>query len=90
MLDALRWALTDEPKRTNSKYKVVTASFQLAAVVAEYAEILRGNYWAQDGSLYDVAAEAHRVRQLLPRQSGVAEFAELVERTQWIAQAAGR
>ena len=73
-----------------TRFRDTSHSFQLAAVVAEYAEILRGNYWAQDGSLYDVAAEARRVRQLLPEQPGVAEFAELAERTQWIAQAAGR
>ena len=59
-------------------------------MVAEYAEILRESYWAQDRSLYDVATEAHRVQQLLPGQTDVAEFAELAERTQWIAQAAGR
>ena len=73
-----------------TRFRDTSHSFQLAAVVAEYAEILRETYWAQNGSLYDVAAEAHRVRQLLPGQPGVAEFAELAERTQWIAQAAGR
>ena len=29
-------------------------SFLLTAAVAEYAEILRGSYWAQEGSLEDV------------------------------------
>ena len=55
--------------------------FQLAAVVAEYAEILRESYWAQDGSLEDVVAEARRVQGLLPRGSDVAEFADLTQRT---------
>ena len=73
-----------------TRFRDTSHSFQMAAVVAKYAEILRGNYWAQDGSLYDVATEAHRVQQLLPGQTDVAEFAELAERTQWIAQAAGR
>ena len=73
-----------------TRFRDTSHSFQLAAVVAEYAEILRETHWAQDGSLYDVAAEASRVQQLLPEQPGVAEFAELAERTQWIAQAAGR
>ena len=51
--------------------------FQLAAVAAEYAEILRESYWAQDGSLAQVAAEAERVRRLLPQDPDVAEFAAL-------------
>ena len=55
--------------------------FQLAAVVAEYAEILRESYWAQDGSLDQVVAEARRVQGLLPRESDVAEFANLAQRT---------
>ena len=73
-----------------TRFRDTSHSFQLAAVVAEYAEILRETHWTQDGSLYDVAAEAHRVRQLLPEQPSVAEFTELAERTQWIAQAASR
>ena len=56
------------------------ARFQLAAVVAEFAELLRGSYWAQDGSLEDVVAEARRVQGLLPREADVAEFADLAQR----------
>lgn len=52
--------------------------FQLAATVAEYAEILRESYWAQDGSMEDVLVYAERVRKLLPDDSDVAEFAEMV------------
>lgn len=51
--------------------------FQLAAVVAEYAEILRESYWAQDGNLAHVAAEADRIRWLLPHDADVVEFAAL-------------
>ena len=39
-----------------SRFAEASPSFQFAAVVAEYAEILRESYWAQDGSLDDVVA----------------------------------
>ena len=54
--------------------------FQMSAVVAEYAEILRESYWAQDGSLERVAAEASRLQQLIPSDEHVAEFASLASR----------
>jgi Ca-activated chloride channel family protein len=54
--------------------------FQLDAVVAEYAEILRHSYWAQDSSMEDVAREAARVAEYLPQDKQVAEFADLVRR----------
>ena len=58
--------------------------FQMAAVVAEYAEILRESYWAQDGSLGAVIEQARRVQQLLPEELDLAEFADLVVRTERI------
>ena len=51
--------------------------FQLAAVVAEFAEVLRGSYWAREGTLDAVADEARRLQQLMPGASDVAEFAGL-------------
>ncbi len=58
--------------------------FQMAAVVAEYAEVLRESYWAQEGSLEDVANEARRVRELIPQDADVAEFTDLVVRAELI------
>ena len=58
--------------------------FQMSAVVAEYAEILRESYWAQDGSLERVLGEAIRVQRLLPSDEDVAEFASLVSRAEGI------
>ena len=58
--------------------------FQMSAVVAEYAEILRESYWAQDGSLERVAAEASRVQRLIPSDEHVAEFASLASRADGI------
>ena len=58
--------------------------FQMAAVVAEYAEVLRESYWAQESSLEDVANEARRVRKLLPQDVDLAEFTDLVARAELI------
>ena len=58
--------------------------FQMAAVVAEYAEVLRESYWAQESSLEDVANEARRVRDLLPQDANMAEFTDLVVRAELI------
>ncbi len=60
--------------------------FQLTAVVAEYAEILRQSYWARDSSLEDVAWEARRVAEYLPHDTDVAEFVSLVERASSISE----
>ena len=58
--------------------------FQMAAVVAEYAEILRESYWAQEGNLEDVVSEARRIQMLLPEEIDFAEFTDLVVRTERI------
>ena len=67
-----------------SKFEQASPRFQLAATVAEYAEVLRESYWAQDGSLEHVAAMAESVRLLLPEDPDVAEFAALVAEAEWI------
>jgi Ca-activated chloride channel family protein len=64
----------------------VSARFQLAAVVAEYAEILRNSYWARDSSLEGVIWEARRVAECFPQDADVAEFVTLVERASSIAE----
>ncbi len=56
--------------------------FQLTAIVAQYAEILRHSYWAKESetTLEDIAWEAARIAEYLPRDAEVQEFAALVER----------
>ena len=61
-----------------------SARFQLDSAVAEYAEILRDSYWAQDGSLEDVRALTQLVSIMLPDDPDVAEFAMLVTRAMQI------
>ena len=61
-----------------SEFHEASPSFQLSAVVAEYAEILRESFWAREGSLDSVAAEAERVLRLMPEETDVAELTALI------------
>ena len=56
--------------------------FQLDAAAAEYAEILRGSYWARGSSLAAVRELTQRLSKLLPDDPNVAEFASLVARSE--------
>jgi Ca-activated chloride channel family protein len=53
--------------------------FQLTAVIAEYAEVLRHSYWAKDSSLDAVLEQAERVAQYFPEDEEVGEFLSLVK-----------
>ena len=61
------------------RFEDASPRFQLAAVVAEYAEVLRGSYWAREGSLDQISKEAWRISRLLRHDSAVSEFAALTE-----------
>jgi len=52
---------------------------RVAAVVAEFAERLRGSYWARGTSLRELAAAARDVGRLGPWDSRLAELTELIE-----------
>ena len=54
--------------------------FRFTAAVAEFAEILRESYWAQDGSLEAVLAEAGEAVSLMDATPRDHEFIDLVER----------
>jgi len=54
--------------------------FQRSVVVAEYAEILKKSYWAEESSLAHVYREAERVNELLPWDEDMGEFMELIRR----------
>ena len=71
-------------------FEETTPTFQLSAVAAEFAEVLRGSYWAREGSLQAVAEEARRVQLLLPEMSEVSDFASLaIQATSLEADAPG-
>jgi Ca-activated chloride channel family protein len=54
--------------------------FQRSVVVAEFAEILKKSYWAEESSLSDVYHEALRVSEILPWDEDMGEFMELIRR----------
>jgi Ca-activated chloride channel family protein len=54
--------------------------FQRAVVVAEYAEILKQSYWAEDSSLNAVYHEASRIYESMPRERDMEEFVDLVNK----------
>ena len=95
----MRWADPDDGEVTeisrdfhlddmSAEFEDAAPRFQLAAVVAEYAELLRESYWAREGSLDAVAADAARIRRLLPDDLDAAEFAALTARAAQLAQEA--
>ncbi|MDE0685833.1 MAG: von Willebrand factor type A domain-containing protein [Candidatus Poribacteria bacterium] len=67
---------TTQLKRT---FQAASAEFQLAAIVAEFAEILRESFWAKDGNL---AAVSQSLRGIAPRihNEQVDELRHLVSR----------
>ncbi len=52
--------------------------FQRAVIVAEYAEILKESYWADESSMQDVYHEAERIHEYLYRDNAMDEFVGLV------------
>ena len=67
-----------------SRFDDASPTFQLAAVVAEYAEVLRESYWAREGSLGAVAREAARLARLIPEDNDVVELAALTAQAERI------
>ncbi|MFK7802526.1 MAG: von Willebrand factor type A domain-containing protein [Anaerolineae bacterium] len=55
-----------------------SATFQLDAVVVEYAEILSGSFWAHDAAMSDIVIDARRIAEYLPDDADVQEFASMV------------
>ena len=60
--------------------------FQRAVVVAEFAEILKESYWAEDGSLSAVYKEAERINEYLYRDDVMKEFVDLVREARRIKE----
>ena len=54
--------------------------FQRSVILAEYAEILKQSYWAEESSLAHVYHEAVRVSELVAWDENMGEFMELIRR----------
>lgn len=60
-------------------FDAASPRLRLAAVVAEFAEILRHSYWAKESTIAALVPMARALARDLPRDAAVAEFAALVE-----------
>lgn len=85
----LRWedpdthAITEISKDFNADemaddFQYTNPYFQRAVVVAEYAEILKQSYWAENSSMADVLHHTERIGELLYRDDSMNEFLNLV------------
>ncbi|MBN1488000.1 MAG: von Willebrand factor type A domain-containing protein [Anaerolineae bacterium] len=70
------------------EFEQTSHSFQLSVIVAQYAEILRGSYWAKDAGteLSDIALDARRIAEYFPNDEDVQEFSHLVELSQSLSE----
>ncbi len=59
-------------------FRETSPYFQRAVVVAEYAEILKDSYWAEESSMDEVYDEARRIGEYLYRDDYMEEFVDLV------------
>lgn len=85
--DTYRVHEIDETFYTNNledSFRLADPYFQLDVLVAEFAEILRDSYWAEDADLYDVAEYTESLYGLL-EEPEVREFIELVEQANRIS-----
>ena len=63
-----------------SDFRETDPYFQRAVVIAEYAEILKNSYWAEDSSMNAVYHEAERISEYLYRDEWMDEFVDLVHK----------
>jgi Ca-activated chloride channel homolog len=62
------------------RFEDASPYFQRAVVVAEYAEILKESYWAEENTLSDVYRETERIAESLHRDEAMQEFVDLVRK----------
>ncbi|MFZ5859097.1 MAG: vWA domain-containing protein [Chloroflexota bacterium] len=68
------------------RFEDASPYFQRAVVVAEYAEIMKESYWAEENTLSDVYREAERIAELLFRDEAMQEFVDLVRTAMRLAR----
>ncbi len=72
-----------------SSWNTATPSLRFAAVVGQFAEILKGSFWAKDGDLDRVAREAREATSKF-RGKDVEDFANLANRAARLKKQAAR
>ncbi len=76
--------MTLDSAQLTPAFTEASPSFQLAVIVAEYAEVLRESYWAQENTLAGVQEEAERIGGLFEGNADVEEFVELTGRAKLV------
>ena len=61
-----------------TSWQAASPSFRLSAVVAEYGELLRGSYWAREGSLEELFSIAQHLVPEFPGRTDVVELVDLI------------
>jgi Ca-activated chloride channel family protein len=64
----------------NEAFDESSREFRLAAIVAEFAEILRKSYWARGAKLDDVLARAQKLSREFHDDADVIELVDLVSK----------
>ncbi|HSH03285.1 MAG TPA: von Willebrand factor type A domain-containing protein [Anaerolineae bacterium] len=59
-------------------FEETTPEYQLSIAVAQFAELMRGSFWARNNDLDTLATDARRIARLLPQDQEAQEFAALV------------
>jgi len=67
--------------QVSQRPELASNRFRLSAAVAQFAEVLRRSYHAQEDSYDDLMDEAEALAQALPKDSAVSEFRDMVRRT---------
>jgi Ca-activated chloride channel family protein len=71
---------TVDASEVKASFEVSNPRFQLSAVAAEFAELLRESYWAHSHSLASLFPLAERVARSLPDDHDVTELCALIRR----------
>jgi Ca-activated chloride channel family protein len=78
--DVREIAATVDVSDLRESFEKTSPRFQLDALVAEFAEILRHSYWAKDSRIADLTPLARRLADRLRDDPAVVELADLVAR----------
>jgi Ca-activated chloride channel family protein len=70
-----------------SDWNEASVGLRLASVVAEFAEILRGSYWAREGDMHDVFLKAQGLSGERRGDHELADFVSLVGRADRLVEA---
>jgi Ca-activated chloride channel family protein len=70
-----------------SDWNEASVGLRLASVVAEFAEILRGSYWAREGDMHDVFLKAQSLSGERRGDHELADFVSLVGRADRLGEA---